>query len=166
MSKKKTVNEKLAEELDIELRTEEPKEIEVVKPKDSSLTKEKSKEDADKDYRSVRCNLHSIISKGNEAIDGILEVAQEGDQPRAYEVAAQMIKTVADANKDLIDLHKKMKELKKEDITHKNTTNNSIYVGSTKELQDLMNQTRSASRRIENDIIDVEVVDNGKQKDG
>ncbi|HIJ11502.1 TPA: terminase [Candidatus Woesearchaeota archaeon] len=165
--KKKTVDEKIAEELDIELQTEQPKEIEVVRPKESSLTKEKATEDANKDYRSVRCNLHAIISKGNEAIDGILEVAAEGDQPRAYEVAAQMIKTVADANKDLMDLHKKMKELKKEDITFKSTTNQSIYVGSTKELQELVNQTRSASRRIgTDDIIDVEVVDNGKQEDG
>ena len=109
MSKKKTVNEKIANELDIELQ-EETKEIEVKKTEDKPLAK--PLEDADKDYRSVRGNLYSIISKGNEAIDGILEVAQEGDSPRAYEVAAQMIKTVAEANKDLLDLHKKMKDIK------------------------------------------------------
>jgi len=159
--KKKTVNEKIANELDIELQ-EETKEIEVKKTEDKPLAK--PLEDADKDYRSVRGNLYSIISKGNEAIDGILEVAQEGDSPRAYEVAAQMIKTVAEANKDLLDLHKKMKDIKKEDVVnnHNNTTNNAIYVGSTKELQELVNQSRSASRRIESDdIIDVEVEENG-----
>jgi len=159
--KKKTVNEKIANELDIELQ-EETKEIEVKKTKDTPLAK--PIEDADKDYRSVRGNLYSIISKGNEAIDGILEVAQEGDSPRAYEVAAQMIKTVAEANKDLLDLHKKMKDIKKEDIVTNNnsTTNNAIYVGSTKDLQELVNQSRSASRRIESDdIIDVEMEENG-----
>ena len=159
--KKKTVNEKIANELDMELQ-EETKEIEVKKTEDAPLVKQT--EDADKDYRSVRGNLYSIISKGNEAIDGILEVAQEGDSPRAYEVAAQMIKTVAEANKDLMDLHKKMKDLKTQDVVnnHNNTTNNAIYVGSTKDLQELVNQSRSASRRIESDdIIDVEVEENG-----
>jgi|TARA_R110000851_G_scaffold180458_1_gene328075 hypothetical protein len=158
--KKKTVNEKIANELDIELQEEEKKEI--TKKQETPLVKQK--EDSNKDYISVRGNLYSIISKGNEAIDGILEVAQEGDSPRAYEVAAQMIKTVAEANKDLIDLHKKMKELNKEEIVNNqnNTTNNAIYVGSTKDLQDILNQSRSASRRISSDdIIDMEVEENG-----
>jgi len=91
-----------------------------------------------------------------------LKVATEGDSPRAYEVAAQMIKTVSEANKDLIDLHKKMKEIKREDITlnQNNTTNNSIYVGSTTDLQDLINQSRSAKKSLtENIIIDTEIVD-------
>jgi len=157
--KKKTVNEKIADELNLDY--EEPTK-EITKKPETPLAKQK--EDADKDYRSVRGNLYSIIDKGNEAIDGILEVAQEGDSPRAYEVAAQMIKTVAEANKDLMDLHKKMKDIKKEDVVnnHNNTTNNAIYVGSTKDLQDIVNQSRSASRRIgSDDIIDVEAEENG-----
>ncbi len=157
--KKKTVNEKIADELNLEY--EEPKK-EITKKQETPLAKKT--DDADKDYRSVRSNLYCIIDKGNEAIDGILEVAQEGDSPRAYEVAAQMIKTVAEANKDLMDLHKKMKDIKKEDVVnnHNNTTNNAIYVGSTKDLQDIVNQSRSASRRIgSDDIIDVEAEENG-----
>ena len=68
-------------------------------------------------------------------IDGILEVASESEAPRAYEVAAQMIKTVADANKDLIELHEKMKKIRSDTPqAHKNVTNNSLFVGSTKEL--------------------------------
>ena len=140
--KKKTVNEKIANELDIELQ-EETKEIEVKKTEDTPLAK--PIEDADKDYRSVRGNLYSIISKGNEAIYGILEVAQEGDSPRAYEVAAQMIKTVAEANKDLLDPHKKMKEIRKEEnnTNYNNTTNQSIFVGSTKDLQQMLKQRQT-----------------------
>ena len=157
--KKKTVNEKIADERNVDY--EEPTK-EITKKPETPLAKQK--EDADKDYRSVRGNLYSIIDKGNEAIYGILEVAQEGDSPRAYEVAAQMIKTVAEANKDLMDLHKKMKDIKQEEIVtnQNNTTNNAIYVGSTKDLQDILNQSRSASRRIRSDdIIDAEVEENG-----
>ena len=136
---KKRVDDKIADALNISIS--EKSEIEPLK----ETAIEKPTEDKEKDYRSVRGNLHSIISKGNEAIDGILEVAHEGDSPRAYEVAAQMIKTVADCNKDLLELHKKMKDLKKEE-TNYTTTNNSLYVGSTKDLQELVNQTRSESK--------------------
>ena len=164
MRKKKTVDEKICDALDLEY--EQQQETQLTKPSSEELNivvSDKSK-DIEKDYTSVRKNLKEIINKGNGAIDGILAVASEGDSPRAYEVAAQMIKTVAEANKDLIDLHKKMKDIKKEDVVnnHNNTTNNAIYVGSTKDLQELVNQSRSASRRIESDdIIDVEVEENG-----
>jgi len=88
-------------------------------------------------------------------------VAIQGDAPRAYEVAAQMIKTVSEVNKDLIELHKKMKEIKREEITlnQHNTTNQSIYVGSTSDLQDLINQERSRNKAITEDIINTEIVD-------
>jgi len=154
---KKRVDEKIADGLNISIS--ENSEIEPLK----ETAIEKPTEDKEKDYRSVRGNLHSIISKGNEAIDGILEVAHEGDSPRAYEVAAQMIKTVADCNKDLLELHKKMKDLKKEE-TNYTTTNNSLYVGSTKDLQELVNQTRSESKRIRNDIIDVEIIEDDQKE--
>lgn len=112
--------------------------------------------DSESDYRTVRKNLHSLIDQGQDAIDGILSVANEGESPRAYEVAAQMIKTVAEMNKDIMELHKRVKEINKEETNHNNTTNNSIYVGSTKELQELINKDRSASRRLRSDdIIDV-----------
>ena len=88
-------------------------------------------------------------------------MASEGEHPRAYEVAAQLIKVVGDTNKELIDLHKKVKDIQKDDVklTQNNTTNNAIYVGSTSELQSLINQGRSSAKRIdsvEEDIIDHE----------
>tara|TARA_R100001082_G_scaffold110758_2_gene91648 strand:+ start:5431 stop:5922 length:492 start_codon:yes stop_codon:yes gene_type:complete len=155
---KKDVNDKLSEAMGVEFEKEETKEI---KKKEISAPSVQNK-DMMKDYNLVRHNIKGLIETGEVAIEGILKVATEGDSPRAYEVAAQMIKTVAEANKDLIDLHKKMKEIKREDITlnQNNTTNNSIYVGSTTDLQDLINQSRSAKKSLtENIIIDTEIVD-------
>ena len=158
MKHKKTVDEKLSDALEIEFETEKTKEI--TKPSHIKEIEVKA-EDSEKDYWLVRKNLKKLIKDGEEAIDGILNVSVQGDAPRAYEVAAQMIKTVADVNKDLIELHKKMKEIEKEDITlnQHNTTNQSIYVGSTSELQDLINQDRSRKKAMTEDIIDTEVVD-------
>jgi len=88
-----------------------------------------------------------IIEKGNEAVDGILSVASEGESPRAYEVVSQLINTIAGANKDLIDMHKKMKDIRHDKdaaSTSTHVTNNSLYVGSTKELQDLIKQSSKA----------------------
>lgn len=145
-------DKKIAEALGMEIPEEKP----LVKKQPKEIVTTNSKEDSDVDYRTVRKNLYSLVDQGQDAIDGILAVAAEGDSPRAYEVAAQMIKTVADMNKDIIDLHKKVKEIKKEEVTNNHTTNNAIYVGSTKELQELINKDRSASRRLKSDdIIDV-----------
>ena len=162
MSKKDKpkVEQKIADALDIEIEVNEDNQIQ--KKEENEIIK--TNEELTTDYKSVRGNLHSIILKGNEAIDGILEVAQEGDSPRAYEVAAQMIKTVAEANKDLLDLHKKMKDIRKDDSGPSSVSQtNAIYVGSTKDLQELVNQSRSAARRLNNsdDIIDVEI-ENGE----
>tara|TARA_Y100000004_G_scaffold186304_1_gene237654 strand:- start:155 stop:601 length:447 start_codon:yes stop_codon:yes gene_type:complete len=102
---------------------------------------------ANKDFNIVRQNLLDIIEKGNEAVDGILSVASEGESPRAYEVVSQLINTIAGANKDLIDMHKKMKDIRHDKdaaSTSTHVTNNSLYVGSTKELQDLINQSSKA----------------------
>tara|TARA_R100000008_G_C3578267_1_gene166651 strand:+ start:1058 stop:1549 length:492 start_codon:yes stop_codon:yes gene_type:complete len=121
------------------------------------ITKEKMEKDLGADYREVRKNLKDLINTGQDAIDGILSVATDSDLPRAYEVAGQMIKTVAEMNKDLIEMHNKMKTIKKEETNLNHTTNNSIYVGSTSDLQDLINQSRSAKKAFTNDIIDVEV---------
>jgi hypothetical protein len=100
----------------------------------------KKRNDANKDYAEVRDNLKNIIGTGLNAIDGILSVASEGESPRAYEVVSQLIKSVTDANKDLIGLHEQMKKLD-EDTGGRSSgpvTNNSIFVGSTKELQKLV----------------------------
>ena len=157
MKHKKTVNEKLSNSLETTFETddEEPKKKPVTQIQTNAV-------DSEKDYWLVRKNMKELISTGEEAIEGILKVATEGDSPRAYEVAAQMIKTVAETNKDLIDLHQKMKDINKQETNIHNTTNNALYIGSTSELQDLINQARSSKKALNHDVIDAEVVDNDK----
>ena len=98
-----------------------------------------SKDDITKDYEYTRGNLYSIIEKGQEAINGILELAQDSEMPRAYEVAGQLIKSVSDSNDKLMDLQKKVKDVN-EDTPQKgpNTVNNALFVGSTAELAKLL----------------------------
>ena len=100
------------------------------------------KNDITKDYEYTRANLYSLIEKGQEAINGIMELAGESASPRAYEVAGQLIKSVADTTDKLADLQKKLKDLE-EDTTKKgpsNVTNNALFVGSTSELSKLLKQ--------------------------
>jgi len=107
-----------------------------------SIVKPEQKTDISKDYEYTRANLYSLIEKGQEAINGIMELAGEGGSPRAYEVAGQLIKSVADTTDKLIDLQKKLKDVE-EDVSSKgpNTvTNNAVFVGSTSELQKLLKQ--------------------------
>ena len=98
-----------------------------------------TKDDITKDYEYTRGNLYSIIEKGQEAINGILELAQDSEMPRAYEVAGQLIKSVSDATDKLMDLQKKLKDVE-EESTQKgpNTVNNALFVGSTAELAKLL----------------------------
>ena len=98
-----------------------------------------TKDDITKDYEYTRGNLYSIIEKGQEAINGILELAQDSEMPRAYEVAGQLIKSVSDATDKLMDLQKKLKDVE-EDSPQKgpNTVNNALFVGSTAELAKLL----------------------------
>ncbi len=98
-----------------------------------------TKDDIEKDYEYTRGNLYSIIEKGQEAINGILELAQDSEMPRAYEVAGQLIKSVSDATDKLMDLQKKVKDVN-EDAPQKgpNTVNNALFVGSTAELAKLL----------------------------
>ena len=89
-----------------------------------------TKDDITKDYEYTRGNLYSIIEKGQEAINGILELAQESEMPRAYEVAGQLIKSVSDATDKLMDLQKKLKDVNEEDAKGPtNVTNNALFVG-------------------------------------
>ena len=100
------------------------------------------KTDIKKDYEYTRANLYSLIEKGQEAINGIMELAGEGGSPRAYEVAGQLIKSVADTTDKLIDLQKKLKDVE-EEVDKKgpsSVTNNAVFVGSTSELQKLLKQ--------------------------
>ena len=93
----------------------------------------------DKDYDYTRGNLYSLIEKGQEAINGIMEVAGESASPRAYEVAGQLIKSVADTTDKLMDLQKKVKDVKEENgSTTNNVTNNALFVGSTSDLSKIL----------------------------
>ena len=107
-------------------------EIEVVKPVDNDIRK---------DYEYTRANLYSLIEKGQEAINGIMELAGEGGSPRAYEVAGQLIKSVADTTDKLIDLQKKLKDVEEDTVkSPSNVTNNALFVGSTSELSKILKQ--------------------------
>src|SRR6056300_187442 len=107
-----------------------------------SIVKPEQKTDISKDYEYTRANLYSLIEKGQEAINGIMELAGEGGSPRAYEVAGQLIKSVADTTDKLIDLQKKLKDVEDQSVktTNNNVTNNAVFVGSTTELQKLLKQ--------------------------
>ena len=111
--------------------------IEVKEP--VGIQKPPTKDDITRDYEYTRGNLYSIIEKGQEAINGILELAQESEMPRAYEVAGQLIKSVSDATDKLMDLQKKLKDVNEEQQSKgPNTVNNALFVGSTAELAKLL----------------------------
>ena len=98
--------------------------------------------DPDIDFETGRKNLYNLLDKGNEAIDGILSLAKEGEHPRAYEVAGQLIKTVSEVSQNLLDLQDKLKKVK--DIPDKGPKNvtNALFVGSTTELQKMLKEKK------------------------
>jgi len=97
--------------------------------------------DIDKDYEYTRANLYSLIEKGQESLNGIMELAGESASPRAYEVAGQIIKSVADTTDKLMELQKKVKEVDEEKAnTTNNVTNNAVFVGSTSDLSKMIKQ--------------------------
>ena len=119
--------------------------VPVVEAEILGATKTYETKDADSDYTEVRRNLKCIIEKSQEAIEGIIELAQDSQQPRAYEVVAQLIQSSLEANNKLMDLHRRMKDIKKQEPGKTtNVTNNSIYVGSTAELQKMIRDQRKA----------------------
>jgi|TARA_B100001939_G_scaffold347697_1_gene370173 hypothetical protein len=102
-----------------------------------------TKEQLKKDYEYTRGNLYSLIEKGQEAVDGILDLAQQSDQPRAFEVAGQLIKHVGDVADKLVDLQKKVNEIENPKKSKEvNTTNNTMFVGSTADLAKFLKQQR------------------------
>ena len=124
--------QEIEQALDIETKIVQTEPVEVAKPV--------VPEDPQKDYDYTRANLYNLISKGQEAIDGILEIAQESGHPRAFEVAGQLIKSVGDVSDKLMDLQKKMKDLDAPTKNGPTTVNNSLFVGSTAELSKLIKQ--------------------------
>ena len=112
---------------------------EIVKEQKRKEQMQKLTDDVSKDYDYTRGNLYSLIEKGQEAINGIMEVAGETASPRAYEVAGQLIKSVADTTDKLADLHKKVKEIEEDNPkTQSTVTNNALFVGSTSELSKML----------------------------
>lgn len=116
-------------------------------------------ENFQKDYAYVQSNLKDLIGSGNEALESALKVAMESDSPRAFEVVAILLKTMADLNNNVLDVHKKAKDTTGNKVEVKQT-NNSVFVGSTKDLQNLLNKERST----EKETIDGEVVNNEQEK--
>lgn len=111
-----------------------------------------------KDYKLVQENLKSLIGSGNLALESALKVATESDSPRAFEVVAILLKTMADLNNNVLDVHRKAKDTTGNKVELKQT-NNSVFVGSTKDLQNILNKDRST----EKDIIESEVVPDAKE---
>jgi hypothetical protein len=136
--------EKISNKLDITYVPQEGA-IKKIAPDIAAIEGGKPIDDIDlkKDYITVRKNLREILMTGADAIDNILTVAKESDSPRAYEVAAQLIKAVADVNKDLLEIHQKVKTIEGGEGSGQraaNITNNSIFVGSTKDLQAIVRE--------------------------
>jgi hypothetical protein len=127
------------ESIDKALNTES---IVEVKAKASEIELiESTPNDVQKDYEYSRAQLYSLIEKGQETLNGIMELAAETDSPRAYEVAGQILKSVGDTADKLIDLQRKMRLIEDEAVkTTNNVTNNAVFVGSTSELQKLLKQ--------------------------
>jgi len=138
---------------------DQPKELVEVKTPPVPRTLEEKKHDVDNDYDYSRDSYYKLIDKGNEAIEGILEIAKEGQHPRAYEVAGQLIGQVGQTVDKLQDLQKKLKDLKELPNKTSNNIKNALFVGSTSELQKMLRKESpetSAEKAKENEIIEGE----------
>ena len=115
-------------------------ETDIVEVDNNLKSIDKAPDDIDKDYQYTRANLYSLIEKGQESLNGIMELAGESASPRAYEVAGQIIKSVADTTDKLMELQKKVKEIDedKQKTSNNNVTNNALFVGSTSELSKML----------------------------
>ena len=132
-----TIDDKLNEVLGIaEEVIEEKKEV-VVTP-----TAVPANTDPDVDFETGRENLYKLLEKGNEAIDGILNLAKEGEHPRAYEVAGQLIKTLSEVSQDLLGLQEKMKKIKDVPNNAPKNVTNALFVGSTTELTKILKKDK------------------------
>jgi hypothetical protein len=138
---KKTVDDKLNDIFDVQGKIIEQSLPVVETPKNDVVATGAPNDDSiDADYEYARENLKSFIEQGKIAMENIIFLAKEGESPRAYEVVGQLIKTLSDTNKDLLDLGKKVKELKskKDDTQQPQHVTNALFVGSTAELQKLI----------------------------
>ncbi len=111
---------------------------EIIKESKKEIRSIQSKDHSELDYDYIRGTLYNLIEKGQEAATSLLELAKDGQQPRAYEVFGQLIKSVADSTDKLMDIHQKVKELKKEEKSGPKNVTNALFIGSTAELQKLL----------------------------
>ena len=135
----------------LEENMEDMLDIEVSETPEGGCAKRKDQlrdvsEDRDKDYEYTRGELYRLIDQGQEAVQGALEVAQESGHPRAFEVATNAMKQVADMTDKLMDLQKKVKDLDEEKKGPSKVTNNAMFVGSTSELQKMLKQMNGGKR--------------------
>ena len=107
-------------------------------PKKDNIQSKINNEDVDSDYKYQRENYYTLIERGQDAIEGILDIAKESEHPRAYEVAGNLIKNVADTTEKLMVLQEKMKKIKEESNTGPRKVTNALFVGSTADLQKLL----------------------------
>ena len=121
---------------------ETKKDTEVAVAKKVEPTKEDS--EADIDYKYARENLYTIIEKGQESLNTLVDVAQQSQHPRAFEVVSQLVKTLSDTNKDLLELQRKIKVINKDIQEGPKTVNNSLYVGNTADLQKFINKRKES----------------------
>ena len=127
----------------------EEKQLELLPPEGETLPADTTERHAHhaQDYDYVRSNLQDIIESGGEALNGILELAKESDHPRAWEVVGQIMRQLAETNKDLIELQKDMKKIKDEESAKK-VTQNAIFMGSTAELQKFLRGQGHVSQKL------------------
>lgn len=109
-----------------------------VKKTAPAVPRPQENDDVDSDYKYQRENFYNLIERGQDAVDGILDLAKESDHPRAYEVAGNLIKQVADVTEKLADLQTKMKKLKEVPNSAPKNVTNALFVGSTAELQKML----------------------------
>ena len=138
------IDDKLNEALNIAAAMSDAENDQIISTTQTFQTEENTElaipqdKDVEIDFDTGRENLYKMLKKGNDAIDGILALAKEGEHPRAYEVAGQLIKTVADVSKDLLELQEKLKKIKDVPNTGPKSVTNALFVGSTTELQKLL----------------------------
>lgn len=120
----------------------EPVKQEVLEPEKPEVVDEKSQE-IDNDYKYARQNFYNVIEKGTDALEQMIDVARASEHPRAYEVVSTLMKTLVDANKDLVDLSAKKNHVPEEEKKDGNVTNNNLFVGSTSELQKMLKDMKN-----------------------
>jgi len=141
----KNIDEKISDALGLTQNIKE----EILGPKPLVLRPDDTLDHADADYKYSRENFYSLVERGQAAIDGILEVAKEGEHPRAYEVVGQLIKNVAEVTEKLADLHDKMKKLKEVPDHAPKSVTNAFFIGSTKELQNLLKDKSNGTDKLQ-----------------